>query len=259
VRRPPSLALRLTLLFGTAAALIFPCFGWFITRSVEQHFEAEDVAELQVIDRAVEEGLSSIRTAADLTSLERRFKDILVGHHRASMYLLGKDKRPIYASPGPDLSTLAQAFNGHTDGNSVHRWKDAHHSYRVMIRRVGENGITARQPYTIAIAVQIDYHLEFLEHFRQMLWIVIAGSIAIATLMGWIAVGRPRRCAISSANPPHQRSELNTRLAPNPCPANSRISRSHSMRCSSAWTRCFTGFRISTPISPTSCARPLPT
>ncbi len=220
MRRPPSLALRLTLLFGTAAAIIFPCFGWVISRSMEKHFEAEDVAELQVIDRAVEEGLSSTRTENDLTSLERRFKDLLVGHHRASMYLLGEDKRPIYASPGPDLSTIVQAFNQNTDSKSVHRWKDAQHSYRVMIRRVSEDGITARQPYIIAIAVEIDYHLQFLEHFRQTLWIVIAGSIAIMTLMGWIAVRQghaPLRDIVAkirriSAN------ELNTRLPPDSVP-----------------------------------------
>ena len=220
MRRPPSLALRLTLLFSIAAAVIFPCFGWVINRSVEKHFEAEDVAELQVIDHAIEEGLSGIRTADDLTSLERRFKDLLVGHHRASMYLLGEDRRPIYMSPGPDLSTLAQAFSGNTDSHTVHRWKDAQHSYRVLIRRVSEDEITGRPSYIIAIAVQIDYHLEFLAHFRQTLWIVIAGSIAIMTLMGWIAVRQghaPLRDIVArirriSAN------ELNTRLSPGSVP-----------------------------------------
>jgi two-component system heavy metal sensor histidine kinase CusS len=218
--RPPSLALRLTLLFGTAAALIFPCFGWFINRSMEQHFEAEDIAELQVIVRAVEEALSGVHSQANLTSLEGRFRDLLVGHHRASMYLLGEDKRPIYAGPGPDLSTVAQSLDEKTDGNTLHRWKDAKHSYRVMIRRVGEGETTARQPYIIAIAVQIDYHLEFLEHFRRTLWLVVSGSIAIMTLMGWIAVRQghaPLRDIVGqirriSAN------ELNTRLPPDSVP-----------------------------------------
>ena len=53
-----------------------------------------------------------------------------------------------------------------------------------MIRRVTEDGITTRQPYIIAIAVQIDYHRRFLEHSRQTLWIVITGSIAIMALRG---------------------------------------------------------------------------
>jgi len=220
VHRPPSLALRLTLLFGIAAALIFPCFGWVINRSMEKHFEAEDVAELQVIDHAVEEGLSGVHSGTDLTTLERRFKDLLVGHHRASMYLLGEGKRPIYESPGPDLSTLAQAFSANTDSHTVHQWKDAQHSYRVLIRRVSEDEIIGRPSYIIAIAVQIDYHLKFLDHFRETLWIVIAGSIAIMTLMGWIAVRQghaPLRDIVTqirriSAN------ELNTRLSPETVP-----------------------------------------
>jgi two-component system heavy metal sensor histidine kinase CusS len=220
VRRPPSLALRLTLLFGIAGAVIFPCFGWVINGSMEKHFESEDIAEIRVIDHAVEEGLSGVHAPAELTSLEGRFKDLLVGHHRASMYLLGRDKHPIYASPGPDLSAAVQALGDTTDRDSVHRWKEGPHTYRVMIRRAGIAGITAADALTIAIAVQIDYHLQYLEHFRQTLWLVIAGSIAIMTLMGWIAVreghaplrdivGRIRRISAS---------DLNTRLTPESVP-----------------------------------------
>jgi two-component system heavy metal sensor histidine kinase CusS len=188
VRRPLSLALRLTVLFGIAAALIFLCFGWVIDRSIEKHFEAEDDAELNVIDHAVEAGLSGVRSGANLTSLEDRFKDILVGHHRASMYLFSDDMRLIYRSPGPDLTPLAQRYAGSTNGPTVERLKDAQHSYRVLIRRVKEDAGSGRPSYVIAIAVEIDYHLRFLAHFRRTLWLVITCSIAIMALMGWIAV-----------------------------------------------------------------------
>ena len=220
MRRPLSLALRLTLLFGTAAALIFLCFGWVIDTSMQKHFEAEDVAELQVIDRAVEEGLADVRSRTDLSSLERRFKDILVGHHRASMYLSGENNRLIYSSPGPDLSPLVEAPGNETDSHLVHRWQNGQHSYRVMIRQVSEDEITGRPSYVIAIAVQIDDNLQFLGRFRRTLWLVIACSIAIMTLMGWIVVRQghaPLRDIVArirriSAN------ELDTRLPPESVP-----------------------------------------
>ncbi|HYQ72981.1 MAG TPA: hypothetical protein VET88_13770, partial [Gammaproteobacteria bacterium] len=188
MRRPPSLTLRLTVLFAFAAATIFLVFGWFISRSIEHHFEEGDIAELRIIARTVEQGLSGVRTAADLTSLERRFEDILMSHHRASLYILGEDKQLIYTSPETDLAAFAQTLNGDAGGDSVNRWSDGQHNYRVLTRRVGEHGFAASTPYTMIIAVQIDFHLQFLEQFRRTLWLMIAGSIAIMTVMGWVVV-----------------------------------------------------------------------
>ncbi len=215
--RPPSLTLRLTLLFSVAAAVILAVFGWVITRSTENHFEAGDVAELTVTARAVEAALSGVRSADDLASVERRFAGILVSHHRASLYLIGEDQRPIYTSPGPDLSTIVHSYSGESDTTYLRRWSDADHSYRVLI----QHGSAASQPYTLAIAVQTDYHLRFLEHFRRTLWLMIAASIGIMTLMGWMAVRQghaPLRDIVAqlqriSAN------ELNTRLSPESVPS----------------------------------------
>ncbi len=220
MRRPPSLTLRLTVLFGIAAATIFLVFGWVISRSIENHFEEGDIAELRIIASTIEEGLSGVRTGADLVSLERRFEDILTSHHRASLYILGDDKRLIYTSPETDLSTFAQSLNGYAGGDSVRRWRDAQHNYRVLIRHVGEHGITASTPYTMIIAVQIDFHLRFLERFRRTLWLMIASSVAIMTVMGWIAVRQghaPLRDIVAKIRR-ISADELSTRLAPETVP-----------------------------------------
>jgi len=218
--RPPSLTLRLTLLFSATAAIILAVFGWVINRSTEKHFEAGDVAELTVIARAVEAALSGARSADDLTSVERRFADILVGHHRASLYIFGQDKRPVYTSQGPNLSTVVRSSRAEAGNTYIRQWSDTDHSYRVLLRQLGKRSSTASQPYTMAIAVQIDYHLRFLEHFRRTLWLMIGTSIGIMTLMGWIAVWQgnaPLRDIVArirriSAN------ELNTRLSPEAVP-----------------------------------------
>jgi len=218
--RPLSLTLRLTLLFSIAAAIIFAVFGWVINRSTENHFEAGDVGELTVIARAVETALSGVHSADDLKSVERRFADILVGHHRASLYIIGEDKRPIYRSPGPDLSSIVGSSSGEPGNTYIRRWSYTNHSYRVLIQHAGENASTASQPYTMAIAVQIDYHLRFLEHFRRTLWLMIVTSIGIMTLMGWIAVRRghaPLRDIVARIRR-ISADELNTRLSPESVP-----------------------------------------
>ncbi len=191
-------------------------FGWVIGNAMEKHFEAGDVAELNVIAGAVEEGLNSVPPGADLDTLQQRFADILVGHHRASLYITADGGQPVYASPGADLSALTQSVGPAVRGGSVHRWTDAQHSYRVLIRHTGENRLNPQRRYTLTIAVQTDYHLRFLGHFLKTLWLMIAGSIAIMTLMGWIAVRRghaPLRDIVRKIRR-ISASELNTRLAP---------------------------------------------
>ena len=93
MRWPRSLALRLTMLFSATATVIFATFGWLINQSTEQHFEAGDIAELTVIEKTVEKVLSENRFKENLAAKERRFADILVGHHRASMTILDSKHR----------------------------------------------------------------------------------------------------------------------------------------------------------------------
>jgi len=80
---------------------------------------------------------------------------------------------------------------------------------------------TSTLPYTVAVAVPIDYHLKFLEHFHQTLWLMIASGIIITGLMGWLAVRQghaPLRNIVAnirgiSAN------QLHTRLSSETMPA----------------------------------------
>jgi len=220
MQRPSSLTLRLTLLFGIAAATIFLVFGWFISHAIKTHFEEGDIAELEIIARTVEEGLAGVRTEEDFTNLELRFGDILTSHHRASLYILGNDGQVIYASPGTDLSAVIRDLDADSADGSVHRWDDAEHAYRVLIRQIDGEPTVARIPCTMAIAVEIDFHLLFLRKFRQILWLMITSSIVIMTIMGWLAVRRghaPLHDMVARIRR-ISASELGTRLHPDSVP-----------------------------------------
>jgi two-component system, OmpR family, heavy metal sensor histidine kinase CusS len=105
--RPLSLAARLTLFFAIAAAIVFPIFGWVISREMEDHFAEGDTAELTIIADAVYDALAGVRSPSDLAPVERRFGDILIGHHSASLYIARDDGRLIYASDAhPDLARI---------------------------------------------------------------------------------------------------------------------------------------------------------
>ncbi len=215
MRRPLSLALRLTLLFGIASAVVFSTFGWIVIRSIEHHFEIEDVKELSVTALAAERALAALPKDQGYSALETRFDDLIVGHHGASLYLFDQDKRPLFASTGPDLATFIQIAMPGGDDESVHIWGDAAHTYRILLRRIGQ------QDHILAVAVAIDHHLRFLEDFRQTLWLMIAGSISLMGLMGWIAVRRghaPLHEIVTTIR--HlSAQQLDTRLDPNKVPA----------------------------------------
>ena len=220
MRRPPSLTLRLTLLFGIVAAVVFSGFGWLIEDSIKHHFAEQDSSELESITRAVETALFTGPPGDDHTLLERRFNDILVGHHGAFLHITGPGGKTIYASNGPNLSTLVQPDSDYNETGSVQEWRDGSHRFRVLTQRLTANSPSSDRAYFIAVAVPIDYHLQFLAGFRHTLWLMIATGIAITSLMGWIAVrqGHAPLHAIVTRIRQISASELNTRLSPETLP-----------------------------------------
>jgi len=221
MRRPLSLTLRLTLFFGIAAAIVFSAFGWIIERSLKEHFRTEDVSELEIVAQAVQQALSTLHSNDELAPLELRFDDILVGHHHASLYIAGRDGHTLFASPGPDLSKVARLSTDGRGNGKAQQWTDADHSYRVLIRTMGTDSSTSTLPYTVAVAVPIDYHLRFLKHFHQTLWLMIASGIVITGLMGWLAVRQghaPLRDIVANIRG-ISGDQLHTRLSPETMPA----------------------------------------
>ena len=214
MRRPSSLALRLTILFGLSAAIVFSVFGWVIEGSIEQHFTNEDSAELEVIAHTVSQALSKKELSKDNAMLTQRFKDILVGHHGAILTVVGQDDSILFVSPGaPDLSKIKHPSSVVNGEITSQRWSDGKHTYTVSSMQVRDD--SSNNTYTLYVAVAIDYHLRFLDGFRRTLWLMIISGILITGLMGWVAVRRghiPLHNIVAKIR--HiSASELNTRLA----------------------------------------------
>lgn len=187
--RPVSLATRLTLFFAIAAAVVFPIFGWVITGEMEDHFEEGDTAELTIIADAVYSALAGMRSPSDLAPVERRFDDILIGHHSATLYIVRDDGRVVYTSSAhPDLSEVPLDGDGAVEGDSVQLVSAGDETYRILVRRTGGDRPALPDVHTIVVATPIDYHLRFLASFRYTLWLMIASGIVAMSAMGWIAV-----------------------------------------------------------------------
>jgi len=220
MRQPPSLTLRLTLLFAIAAAIVLTGFGWIIERSIERHFAIEDSAELESVAHAISQTLTNYDETSNPIALEQRFNDVLVGHHGTVLHITHSDGRMLFISPGgPDLSSLNQTASDNNDNEKIRYWSDDKHTYRVLTRRLAEN--TTTQPYyTMSVAVAINSHLRFLDHFRLTLWLMVASGTILMGLMGWIAVRQGHAPLHNIVTQIHRISanELNTRLSPDTVP-----------------------------------------
>ena len=218
--RPISLTLRLTLFFSTVATIGFLTFGWIVERSLENHFNAEDINELKVVAQAVERSISTLQSSDDLTHVKRRFSDILVGHHGALLHITDTNGEPMYASHGPDLSAIPLPNPELLSQGVIRQWNDTDHNYRVFIKRIAGQTTDSHSPYIVIIAVAIDFHLHFLNKFHYTLWLMVICAIAVMGLMGWIAVQHGHRPLHRIVNQVSQVSanELNTRIDPNSVP-----------------------------------------
>ena len=211
-------------MFGIAAAVAFTIFGWVIVQSTENHFKDQDSDELEVIADAAQAVLSDNRARLKHALLERRFADILVGHHQASLYVSGPDGQILYTSAGPNLSPLASGVREGPGANAVRDWSDLDRNYRVLTEFVYIGDGTAKVPYMLAVAVPIEHHLVFLADFRRNLSLLIVASIALMSLMGWIAVRRghaPLHDIVERIRR-IRANELDIRLSPDAVPAELR-------------------------------------
>ncbi len=213
--RPTSLTLRLTLLFSAAATIVFLAFGWIVERSIDEHFAAQDSEELKVVAQAVKQSLTTLQADEDLSTIKQRFDDMLVGHHNPLLYISDGSGKPLYSSTEVDLS---QAPHPHLSHSNIQQWSDGKHHYRILIQQIASQD---NSPYTVVIAVAIDFHLQFLTHFRHTLWLMISCGILIMGVMGWIAVRhghKPLHNIVDQISRINAK-ELNSRLTPEAVPA----------------------------------------
>ncbi|GAA5233628.1 heavy metal sensor histidine kinase [Verticiella sediminum] len=223
IRRPASLALRVTALVGMATTLVFLAFSWLIVRSLEHHFAEQDAGELRAVADAVIKPLRDAGTIADDALLRRRLASAVAGHHGVFYYVADAAGTTVYAGEGPELSSLA-ASRRPAEAINVRElagWQERGKSYRGAVLRV--DGGAAGQgagPYTVAVAMDIDFHLSFLEDFKRMLWLATCVVLCIALLVAWLAVQwghRPIR-KVNARIRAIRSSQLNVRLNPREVP-----------------------------------------
>lgn len=222
-RRPASLAVRLTVSIGAVITVVLLTFGWIIERSINNHFIQQDVDELNAVVQALTHTLATLPAHMAPADLSERFANAVSGHHNAEYRISSDDGVQIYATPGSNLdrfARIAQPVEKITI-DTVGLWKDHGRSFRGAVLRTSSDGSPGADMLTIAVATGIDFHLHYLESFRNYLRIITIAACLIAILATWLAVhqGHAPIRRISREIRKIRSDQLHIRLQPNEVPA----------------------------------------
>jgi len=182
--RAPSLTVRLALLFAAVSTTVLLAIGAVIGYLVEEHFEMLDLAELTGKMTLVEHVLGGSGTLSQNPELSRRLDDALVGHHGLSVAVFAADGRTIYATA--DASFPSQVLHAGLLSRPMRPflWEEQGREFRGIATRAGDAG------YSVALALDMAHHQEFMSAFRRMLWAALALGVVLSSLLGWLAARR---------------------------------------------------------------------
>ena len=202
--RSPSLTVRLALLFAAVSATVLLTIGTVVGYLVEEHFEMLDMVELRGKLTLVEHVLAKPGVVARSKELTRQLNEALVGHHGLTV--------AVYAAPGEILYVNGnaefppQVLQGSLLAHPLHPviWEHQERSFRGIA--ASAPGVGKIPAHSVALALDMAHHQEFMSAFRRMLWAALAkprgaraSALRSADVLGCLldpgalaAIGRPR-------------------------------------------------------------------
>ena len=188
-RRPASLALRVTALVGIATTTVFWGFDWLTMRSLEQHFAQQDAHELGAVVNALAVSLRQADSGIDTEALRQDLANAVAGHHGIAYGVYDLGGNSLYATPGLDLSKLANHQKPVTriDAERLTVWQEKQRPYRGVVLQL-PGAVPGARSYRIVAAVDIGFHLALLAEFQRMLRWATCLVLCIALGVAWLAV-----------------------------------------------------------------------
>lgn len=219
-RRPASLASRVTMLMGIAMAAAFLIFNWISVRSLDQHFIEMDEHVLWGVLDAVIRAMGDVHSGFDDQALQTAIK----GHEGVYYYVADLAGNTLYApAEGPDLASFVASHSPvafTAEPRVMVSWLENGVSYRGVVVQVDGDPAIGGEAYLVAVAMDIDGHLRFLDSFKRIQWWTLCIVMCIAILVAWFAV-RWGHIPIRRANEKVQAitsSKLHMRLNPREVP-----------------------------------------
>lgn len=197
--KPPSLTVRLSLLFAVSTVALLLGLGWTLERAVALHFRELDHHEIAGKLALVRNLLGKATTPAALASLPADLEAALVGHPGLALRVRAPDGSVRFVSARgqlPPETTSARSGSGQTDDILWVRWDDGPRAFRGLIARVPVGasrqtrdattaGMAEPPSDTVAIGLDISHHQAFMAEFRRILVLAMLLAAAAAAALGW--------------------------------------------------------------------------
>ena len=187
-----SITLRITLLFAATSAAVLIALGTLIGTSVEAHLEEQDLEEINSKLEIARHTISGARSPAELNAIQQQLEHALIGHHGLSVAVFAPGNRPVFTTPGADFLKELIAAWSKDPGEGRSRpvvWESGERAYRGIAMSV-PFGAVAASPFTVAVALDISHHRDFMVSFRKTLWIFVAVGILLSGFLGWFDARR---------------------------------------------------------------------
>ena len=190
--RGPSLTVRLALLFAAVSTTVLLAIGAVIGYLVEEHFEMLDLAEMTGKMTLIEHILTKPGALLQKAELPRQLDDALVGHHGLSVAVYADHGKSIYATEGANFPP--QVLHSGPGGLLAKpmqpvTWEVQGQAFRGIAAPLPATAAGA-PAYTVALALDMAHHQDFMSAFRRMLWAALALGIVLSSLLGWLAARR---------------------------------------------------------------------
>lgn len=199
LRRPFSLATRLTFFISLATIIAFAAFTGIMLHSVEKHFAEQDVSDLKQVNAT----LNALLTAPETSEAEKlaNIDSALAGYRNTAVLLTTRENPQLYRSPGgPDLSPILSSahFASELKTEQMFRWTGG--GMRPMAEHGGDAGQpttyrviastirTHDQTYTLLTALSIDFHLHYLDQLKRNLMMIATVISLLIIVIVLIAV-----------------------------------------------------------------------
>jgi len=183
-RQPLSLAARVMVFVALAIGFSLFLIGSLVLNAVDRHFVEQDADELAVMTEAVVNVLH--RGGDDPRGLSVALAGAISGHHGVYFQVVDQAGDVLHSSPGADLSTMAATATPTTviDANALEIWHDNGRTLRGALTQVDGMGGS----YAVTTAIDIGFHLQFLQSFRRTLWLIMSLAGGTTLLAAWYGV-----------------------------------------------------------------------
>ena len=182
--RPMSITFRVVLFVAITAIFSLSVIGTLIYSSIDHHFIQQDIGELKVINHSIETTLSQQHNTN--LPLANALSKAVAGHHGVYFQVNSQAGELIYSNSPRGFSQLNIPLPTTIGFNSENITK---HSIGKSIYRVLVTNYRSQQAnYKITAAIDMSFHMQFLSHFKQSIWIIMLCSGLMVLLAAWFAV-----------------------------------------------------------------------